>query len=67
MSMADDAGSMAKRAKKPTRKPLVRGRSKPLLVRIKIINASEKEDAEVRGIIDQALEGEFRRIDVEYD
>jgi hypothetical protein len=57
---------MGKRTK-PARKSSSARSKKPLLVRVKILNASEKENVKVRGIIDEGLSDEFRRIDVQYE
>ena len=42
-------------------------RKKPVLVRIKILNASRAENTKVRGLIDEALSDEIKRIDVEFE
>jgi hypothetical protein len=57
----------AQRSSNSRKRPSRSQQKKPLLVRVKISNASEEESAEVRSIIDQGLSGDFRRIDVEYD
>jgi hypothetical protein len=42
-------------------------KEKPLFVRIKIENAKDEQDRELRLLIDQAIQERFSEIDIEYD
>jgi hypothetical protein len=61
------ANKRAQRSSNSPKRPSRSQQKKPLLVRVKILNASEEERAEVQSIIDQGLSEDFRRIDIEYD
>lgn len=59
--------NMGKRAKAPNKLGSISARKKPVLVRVKILNASRAENIKVRGLIDEAISGEIKRIDVEFE
>jgi hypothetical protein len=56
-------GNRAKASNKLSAKSV---RKKPVLVRVKILNASRAENTKV-GLIDEALSDEIKRIDVEFE
>ena len=58
---------MRKRAKASNRLGAKSVRKKPVLVRVKILNASRAENTKVRGLMDEALSDEIKRIDVEFE
>jgi hypothetical protein len=58
---------MRKRAKASNKLGAKSVGKKPVLVRIKILNASRAENTKVRGLIDEALSDEIKRIDVEFE
>ena len=40
---------------------------KPLLIRIKVENAGEKEQHEIHRLIEEVLSEHFKRVDIEFD
>jgi hypothetical protein len=64
---SDRSKNMGKRAKASNKFGSISVRKKPLLVRVKILNASRAENIKVRGLIDEALSDEIKRIDVEFE
>jgi hypothetical protein len=54
-------------ARTRTRKLIKSSKEKSLLVRIKIENAGEDQERELRLLIDQAIQERFNEVEIEYD